>query len=62
MVDHLPGKIIVMSGDRKRRWSVYVGFGKILSAVELYFDQSDGVWKPVMTVEHPEGASGPLKH
>jgi hypothetical protein len=62
MGDHFPAKIIVTSGDRKRRWSVYVGPDKILSAVELYFDQNDGQWKPVTAGEPSEDVSKRTKH
>lgn len=59
MGDHFPAKIVVRSGDRKRRWSIYVGSDKILSAVELCFDQNDGEWKPIRADEPSED---PIKH
>jgi hypothetical protein len=62
MGEHFPAKIMVTSGDRKRLCSVYVGPYKRLSAVELYFDQNDGEWKPVKADEPSEDANGPIKH
>ena len=48
MADPFPEKLIVTSANRKRRWKVSVGPGKILSAIELYFDQNDGVWNRLL--------------
>jgi hypothetical protein len=62
MEGYFPTKIIVTSGNRKRRWSVYVGADKILSAVELYFDENAGEWKQVTADRLPEDGNARLKH
>ena len=46
MLGRLLKEMIVTSADRKRRWKVFVGPDRILTAVELYLDESDGEWKP----------------
>jgi hypothetical protein len=62
MEDHFPTKIIVISGNRKRRWRVYVGADKILSAVELYFDNDAGEWQQVTADELREDRNAGLEH
>jgi hypothetical protein len=62
MEDHFPTKIIVTSGNRKRRWRVYVGADRILSAVELYFDKNAGEWQQLTADALPESGNAGLKH